>query len=146
MEKLNYTVKINAPKVTVWNSMLDSEKYKEWAKAFSADSQFRGDWTQGTYIEFIDPNMGGTKAIIEEVKPYDRIHVKHVAIINVDGSEDTTSDVARSWMDATETYHLKEVEGATKLSVQIHTHKDYIKMFNDCWPNALRLLKGICES
>jgi uncharacterized protein YndB with AHSA1/START domain len=146
MKHLRYTVRIHAAKQTVWNAMLDSKKYRQWAKAFSADSRFQGEWKQGSHIRFIDPNMGGTKAILEEVTPHDRIHAKHVAIVHQNGSEDTQSDLAKNWMGVTETYVLKNVDGMTELSVDIKTYADHVNMFNDCWPEALQLLKDICEA
>jgi uncharacterized protein YndB with AHSA1/START domain len=146
MQKLHYKIRIAASKEKVWNTMLDSESYKEWEKAFSSESQFFGEWKQGAHIRFIDPNMGGTKAILEEVKPYDRIHAKHIAIINKNGSEDTESDGAKNWIGMTETYVLTEFNGATELSVDILSHEDYVKMFNDCWSDALNFLKGLCET
>ena len=145
MEELHYQIRINATKETVWNTMLDAANYKEWAKAFSSDSQFKGEWKQGRYIQFIDPNMGGTKAILEILTPYRRIHAKHVAIINKDGIEDTDSEVAKKWQGITETYDLNELDDHTELSITIHTHPDFAAMFNSCWPNALALLKDICE-
>lgn len=145
MQKLHYKKRINASKQKVWDTMLGSESYKQWAKAFSSESQFSGEWKQGSHIRFIDANMGGTKAILEEVKPYDRIHAKHVAIIDKDGSEDTESDVAKTWIGVTEKYVLKEVNGITELSIDILSHEECVAMFDDCWPNALELLKGLCE-
>jgi uncharacterized protein YndB with AHSA1/START domain len=146
MKTLQYSITIRASQEKVWNIMLDAEQYKEWAKAFSPDSQFEGEWQQGTYMTFIDPTMGGTKALLEEVTPFDRIHAKHVAIIRKDGSEDTESDVAKNWMGITETYILNEENGITELSLEITTHEDYENMFNDGWPHALELLKGLCET
>ena len=145
MKKLSYSIGIRASKELVWQTMLDSKKYKKWAKAFSLDSQFDGEWKQNTYIKFIDPNMGGTKALIEEIAPFNRIQVKHVAVIGKDGREETESDVANNWMGITETYSLRENYGLTELSIEINTHEDYEKMFNDAWPNALELLKDMCE-
>ena len=145
METVSYSIRINASKEKVWNTMLDSEKYKDWAKAFSSGSRFLGEWKQGTHIKFIDPDLGGTKAFLEEVTPYHRIHARHVAIVDKDGNEDTESDLARTWMSLTETYEFNEVDGVTALSIEIHTHEDYEKMFNDWWPNALELLKDLCE-
>ena len=75
--------------------MFDFESLKKWAKAFSPESQFDGEWKRGTHIKFIDPSMGGTKAFIEEMEPLSNIHVKHVAIINKDCSEYTESDIAK---------------------------------------------------
>lgn len=126
--------------------MLDPAKYREWAKAFSSESQFQGEWEEGRHMTFTDPRFGGTKALLEEVTPYERIHAKHVAIIKKDGSEDTESESARKWLGITETYEFVEKDGATELTVEMRTHSDYISMFNDCWPNALKLLKEICET
>ena len=66
MKTLNYSIRISAPKERVWNDMLDPERYRRWAKAFSQNSQFDGEWREGAYIKFIDPDMGGTKAILEQ--------------------------------------------------------------------------------
>jgi hypothetical protein len=38
VKTLNYSVGIKASKERVWNTMLDSKEYKEWAKAISSDS------------------------------------------------------------------------------------------------------------
>jgi hypothetical protein len=62
-----------------------------------------------------------------------------------DGIEDTESESARKWIGCTETYELREVGGGTELRIIVSTHEDYEKMFNDCWPKALELLKDICE-
>lgn len=145
VKTLNYSVRINAPKEKVWNTMLEPVAYKKWASAFSADSQFEGEWKQGTHMRFIDPNLGGTKAFLEEVKPFDRIHAKHVAIIAKDGSEDTQSAIAKTWIGITESYTLRENRGITELLIEINTHEDYEKMFDDGWPKAMGLLKTLCE-
>ena len=145
MKTLNYSIRISAPKERVWNDMLDLERYRRWARAFSQNSQFDGEWREGAYIKFIDPDMGGTKAILEQVTHLERIQARHVAIINRDGSEDTDSDVAKKWAGITETYSLSEAKGVTDLSVEIRTHEDFEEMFNDGWPKALGLLKEMCE-
>ena len=66
-------------------------------------------------------------------------------MIKMDGEEDTNSDMAKKWIGATETYELREVEGGTELQVRIETHEEFEKLFNDCWPKALGLLKVVCE-
>lgn len=61
MQELNYSISINADKIHVWQTMLDEDKYKQWVKAFSENSQLIGEWKQGSQVKFIDPNIGGTK-------------------------------------------------------------------------------------
>ncbi len=145
MEQLHYKTIINAPRQTVWNTMLDPESYKQWVKAFSPNSQYEGQWLQGSTIKFFDPNMGGTKALLEIVKPYEHIHAKHIAILNKDGTEDIESDIAQKWIGVTETYRLKDVDGGTELTIDILSHKDFVGMFDDGWPVALESLRGLCE-
>ena len=145
MKNLAYTIQIRASKACVWHNMLDPELYREWAKAFSADSRYEGEWKQGEYINFIDPNHGGTRAFIEELHQPQRIHAIHVGTISRDGIEDTNSESARKWMGTTESYDLLEVAGVTELRISISTHEDYEEMFNNCWPKALELIKVICE-
>ena len=146
MKTLNFTIRIDGTPQHVWNVMLDPASYRHWAKAFSPNSQFEGEWKQGAFITFIDPDMGGTKALLEAVSAPRRIHVRHVAIVNKDGSEDTQSDVARKWLGITETYTLRGSDDFTDLGIDIFTHEDYEEMFSSCWPEALIRLKQACEA
>ncbi len=145
MKELSYSIQIHAPKEKVWNTMIDLESYKLWVKAFSPNSYFEGQWKQGETVKFIDKDVGGTKAILEIVEPYRHIFAKHIASINKDGSEDTQSEAAQKWIGATEAYHFVEENHVTKLSIDMHAHEDYEKMFNDAWPEALQALKELCE-
>ena len=146
MKHIEFKVQISAPKETVWDALVNLDKYKIWAKAFSSDSQFIGDWKQGESITFFDPNLGGTKAIFEELILYKRICARHIAIWNKDGSEDVESEEARKWMGTIESYTLNEEKGKTELIIEIHTHEDYINIFNNSWPKAIKLLKELCET
>ena len=49
-------------------------------------------------------------------------------------------------MGITETYSLKESSGVCQLDIEIHTHKDFVEMFNDGWPDAIQNLKDMCEN
>ncbi len=69
MKKLKYSIKINANKAHVWNILLEPGKYEQWVKAFSEGSRFEGRWKQGATVRFVDPNMGGLKAILEIFDP-----------------------------------------------------------------------------
>ncbi|KAA3632736.1 MAG: SRPBCC domain-containing protein [Calditrichaeota bacterium] len=145
MKTLTYSITINAGKKHVWETMIDPETYKLWVKPFSPDSQFEGDWTEGSYMLFIDPPHGGTKCLLEKVQPYDKMVGKHIALITKDGTEDSESDVAKEWYGTTETYSYVEENGKTTLTVEMQTHEKFAPMFEDCWPKALELVKGLCE-
>ena len=56
MEKLTFTVDIDAPAETVWNTMLDVATYRPWTRVFHEGSFFIGDWELGSTIRFIGPD------------------------------------------------------------------------------------------
>lgn len=145
MMRLNYSQTIRAPRHVVWTTMLDEDSYRKWASAFSAESQYEGEWIEGREIKFFDPNLGGTIALLSEVKPHETIVAKHVAMMSKDGELDTESGMARKWIGSIETYTLTERDGLTELQVGIETHEDFRRMFEDSWPNALGVLKDLCE-
>ncbi|WP_249621229.1 SRPBCC domain-containing protein [Desulfuromonas sp. CSMB_57] len=145
MKTLTYSIRINAPRKKVWQHMLDPLDYRRWTQPFSPNSEFIGEWEQGATIKFIDPSMGGTKATLDEVAPHERLKARHIAIINKDGTEDVSSGLARTWIGSTEMYIFNDTDGSTELHIEICTHKDYEEMFNAGWPQALEILKTICE-
>ena len=116
MKKLEYSIEIRANKAHVWKTMLEPEKYEQWVKAFSEGSRFEGRWEQGATVRFVDPNMGGTKAILEIFDPHNCILAKHIAIITDDGREETDGEVAKQWIGTTEKYEFLEHEGKTTRS------------------------------
>lgn len=146
MKQIIFSSIINALQEKVWHTLTDQEVYKEWAKHFSSESQYKGEWVEGSEIVFFDPNMGGTKAVLERVVPGEHIFARHIAMMNKDGSEDTTSEMAQKWIGITEEYKLKESVDTTELQIIINTHEDFEDMFNSMWPPALKALKSIAEN
>ena len=145
MKKLSYTIKIDADRSHVWNTMLEPGKYEQWVKAFSENSRFEGQWEVGAIVKFVDPNMGGTKAILEIFDPHKCILAKHVAMITEEGNEETDSEVAMQWIGTTEKYILSESGGKTILTIEMNTHPSFVEMFDSCWPKALENIKLLSE-
>jgi hypothetical protein len=63
----------------------------------------------------------------------------------LNGDEDTESEEAVKWVGATEEYRLSQLDGVTTINVEMTVHNDFAGMFNDCWPEALIMLKALCE-
>lgn len=149
MQKLHFSIVINAPKEKVWKAMLEDKTYRAWTEAFNPGSHYVGDWSKGSKILFLgpDPNtgkMGGMVSRIQENRLYEYISIEHLGIVQ-DGVEDTTSDAVKAWAGAHENYTLKEKNGATELLVDIDITEDFKEMFEDMWPKALKRLKEIAE-
>lgn len=95
MLSLQYSISIEVDREAVWDALTDPDLYRAWASAFSANSQFVGEWAQGSTIDFVDPAFGGTRALLDEVRSPERIRARHVATVSADGALETESDAAR---------------------------------------------------
>jgi len=149
MQKLHFSVLINAPKKKVWHAMLDDKQYREWTEAFNPGSYYKGDWSKGSKMLFLGPNPetgqeGGMVSRIAENKPYEYISIEHIGIVQ-NGIEDTTSEAARKWVSAFENYTFKERDGATEVLVDMDAEDEYVEMFEKMWPEGLQKLKTIAE-
>ena len=145
MKHLQYRIVISAPTKKVWETMLDKETYKKWVSKSWPDSSYEGKWAKGEKMKFTGPDGSGTLAEFVEVKPYERILARHIAVLGPGGVEDRTSDVAKGWMGTTEEYRFSEEKGKTTLTVLMETFPDWAKMFDEGWPNALEELKKLAE-
>lgn len=148
MQKLHFSIQINAPKEKVWETVIGKETYPQWTKAFSPGSDVEGDWSQGSKMLFTAPNeegkMEGMVSIIAENRPNEFLSIKHIGMLK-DGIEDTESPEVKEWTPSFENYTLKETDGITEFIVDMDAHESYAKMFEEMWPKALQDLKEIAE-
>ncbi|MDP3964300.1 MAG: SRPBCC domain-containing protein [bacterium] len=149
MQKLHYSITINAPKEKVWHTMLDDATYRQWTAAFNPGSYYKGSWEEGSKIVFLGPDPrtgkeGGMVSRIAENRPYDFISIQHVGIIQ-DGVEDTSSDEAKKWTPAFENYTFNEKNGMTEVAVDMDSAESMADEFSRMWPEALKRLKELAE-
>ena len=145
MEHLEYKVVISAPAKKVWETMLQEETYKQWVAKSWPNSFYEGEWVKGEKIRFIGPDGSGTLAELVEVKPYEKVFARHIAVLGPGGTEDRTSEVAKGWIGIIEAYKFTEHLGKTTLTVSMETPPEWKKMFDEGWPGALEDLKELTE-
>lgn len=150
MKKQRYTVLINAPKEKVWQTMLDDSTYRQWTSAFNpGGSYFEGSWEKGSEIRFLGPDpetgkLGGMYARIHDSRPHEFISIEHLGIID-DGQVDTTSEMVKKWAPAYENYTFQNRDGSTEVLVEMDIDEEHAEFFQEVWPKALQLLKGMAE-
>ena len=148
MQKLKFSIEINATKEKVWNTMLEDKTYRIWTEVFSKGSHFIGDWSKGSKILFLGPNengeMGGMVSRIKENRMHDYISIEHLGMVQ-NGQEDTTSDAVKQWAGSLENYTFKNKDGKTELLVDMDINDEYKEMFEGMWPAALKKLKELAE-
>jgi hypothetical protein len=148
MEKLHFSILIEAPKEKVYDKMLGEETYKAWTEPFSKGSYYVGDWNKGSKILFLGPvGDGKTMGMVSRIKenrPNEFVSIEHLGMVE-DGVEDTSSDKVKKWAGVLENYTFKQTNGKTELLIEMDSDEEYSEMFRETWPAALQKLKEISE-
>ena len=152
MEKLNFSIVIDAPKEKVWKTVINKDTYEQWAAVFMPGSHFVGDWSEGSKILFLAPDesgkMSGTVFQVKENKPYEFVSIENIGMVE-EGKEDITSKEATVYAGALENYTLKELNGSTEVLIEQFPVRDippdYKKMYQNMWQEALKKLKDLVE-
>lgn len=148
MKKIHFEITIKATPEKVWHTVVDDARYREWTTPFNPTSRFEGGWEKGNKIRFIgvsdNGEVEGMVSEIAESRKYSFISIRHLGIVHGD-SEDTTSDAVKQWAPAYENYTFTNVKDGTKFEVDTDTWEDFVALFSDMWPKALKLLKEIAE-
>jgi uncharacterized protein YndB with AHSA1/START domain len=149
LEKIHFEIGIDAPVSKVYNTMLDPVHYTAWTAAFNPGSYFEGSWETGADIHFIgadeNGNLGGMVSRIKENTPNKKVVIEHLGIL-VDNKPVTSGPEVEGWAGSTEEYTFIDLGDATKLEVSMDSNQDYKAYFEQTWPEALKLLKSICEA
>jgi uncharacterized protein YndB with AHSA1/START domain len=148
MEKLHFTVQIDAPAHTVWTTMFDDATYRQWTSAFNeGGSYYEGSWDLGSEIRFFGPDedgdLGGMVTKVVENRPDEVMTLEYLAEI-VKGVE-YTGDQAR-FDGGRESYSFSESDGVTTLAVALDSEEEITEMFTEMWPRALARLKALAEA
>jgi hypothetical protein len=145
MEKINFTVSINAPREDVWRVLWDDSSYREWTKAFSEGSYAETDnWKEGSQVRFLDGNGAGMVSMVAINRPNEYMSFKHMGMLK-DGVEDTESEEVKKWAGSMENYTLDENNGTTTLKVEMDIAPEYKEYFEKTWPRALERVKILTE-
>jgi uncharacterized protein YndB with AHSA1/START domain len=145
MQTLHYSIHINASCEKTWNTMLDSGLWAEWTSIWMEGSYYEGEWKENAEISFMGPDKSGTKALITACNPHSYISMKHIAALAPGAVEDTESAEAKSWIGSVESYTFTNENGGTRLDIEIQTYPEWVKMNDDGWPHALKVLKKLAE-
>ncbi len=145
MEKLHFSIDINAPKEKVWNILWDDATYPQWTSVFCEGSKAITDWNEGSKVLFVDGKGSGMISKIEAKKDNEFMSFKHLG--EVKGNvEDTTSEKIKSWAGALENYSLHETGGVTTLKVDMDIVEEFKDFFLNAFPGGLEKVKELSEN
>ncbi|MCU0322414.1 MAG: hypothetical protein MUE72_08355 [Chitinophagaceae bacterium] len=151
MEKLQFTIQINASAEVVYKTMLGLEHkntYEYWTSAFNPTSTYEGNWDKASKMYFVgtdeEGKKGGMVSEIAEHQPAELISIRHYGFLEGE-NEITTGEMVEKWAGGFENYSYTENEGLTTVTVHIDVVTGYLDYFNTNYPLALEKLKEITE-
>jgi len=149
MDKVQFSVQIDAPVHTVWTTMLEDASYREWTRPFQEGSFFEGSWTVHSVIRFVAPDANGVlSGLIGRVvakRTDEFVSVEYIGQV-VGGIDDTDSELARSIAGLHENYSFHEEGGVTTVTVDQDSAPEMVAMLSELWPKALTALKELAEA
>ncbi len=152
MEKLQYTIKINAPAQKVYDLMLgisNKTTYEQWTSMFNPTSTYEGNWDKGSKMLFVGIDEKGEKGgmvseISENIKN-DYISIRHYGLVQAN-VEITSGPQVEKWANGFENYTFQENNGNTDITIELVGFTEDLKDYmNESWPKALDKLKELCE-
>lgn len=151
MKKIHYTVKINAPAISVYDIMLgitSKATYEGWTAIFNPTSSYEGSWDKGSKILFtgIDDKgqKGGMVSEIAENIACKFVSIRHYGLLQGD-KEITEGPEVEKWAGGLENYSFEEDNGFCTLKVDLDTAEDFVDYMDQTYPEALLKLKELCE-
>ena len=145
MEKMSFTIKIEAPRERIWETLWNDETYREWTKFFEQGSHAVSDWEEGSEVKFLTSTGEGMYSVIDKKIENEYIRFKHLGSV-IKGERVPFQGEHASWAGALETYELKDSERAVELTAEVDTVAEYVDFTNDTFPKALSKLKELSES
>jgi hypothetical protein len=145
MEKMNFSIDINAPKEKVWNVLWNDDSYRKWTSPFAEGSYAKTDnWKEGSKVLFLSPEGDGMVSKVASNKKNEFMSFEHLGVVK-NGIEDTESDSVKGWAGAKENYRLIDENGKTKLAVDMDSTDEFKDYFLKTWPEALEKVKELSE-
>lgn len=147
-EQLTFFININAPIESVYQTVIDKDKYSDWVSAFSSNTYFKGNWIEGDTINFLtDMDNGkqlGMISLIKDLVPKQLISLEHIGMIK-DGKEIMESEEVNSFKGATEKYSFSSNGQITTMVVDTDVFIETSTFFQEAWPKALARIKELSE-
>ena len=146
MKSLSFSCIINTPVEKVWSTMLDHPTYEQWTEVFSEWSTYQWSWDAWAEIRFVGPSGEWMIAEIAENRLYEYVSIHHKAEIQRDDQKWGLQEFGYGDGGYENYTFMKNSDGTTTLKVDMTNIPDeYVAMFEEIWPEALQILKQLCE-
>jgi hypothetical protein len=142
MNEMRFSIKIDATKKRVWDTLWQDETFREWASIIDPETYMIGSLKQGGEVQFISAANGyGVTSLVEKLVIGELLILRHRADTQKDGNQKRENE----WSGGAESYSLAEKDSSTILSVTFDVPPNQEKYFKVNYPIALERVKVLAE-
>ena len=142
MKQLQLSIKIQATKEQVWNTLWQDETFREWAGLIDPGTYMVGELKEGNEVQFISAENGyGVTSFVEKLTPGEFLLLRHRADTQDVGAQERKKE----WTGGKESYALTEKDGDTTLVVAFDVPPELEEYFEINYPKALERVKVLAE-
>ena len=142
MKRMTFTVTINAPKETVWNTLWDDATFRDWAGMIDEGTYMKGVLKEGSEVQFISSLNGyGVTSLVEKLSPNEFVSFRQMN----DTIEYGEHEREKEWTGGIESYSLVEEDGITTLTNETDVPPGLEEIFETRLPKALKRIKKLAE-
>ena len=144
IQKLVFSVEIDAKANVVWNKLWNKNSYKQWVAPFCEGTYYTGEIKLGNRIHFISPSFDGMYCDVFYLDVNKNIIFKYIGKLK-DLKEQPIDAETEKWTGCFEAYKLNEINGITTVTAEMECMEEYINYMKEKFPLALQELKKISE-
>jgi uncharacterized protein YndB with AHSA1/START domain len=146
IEKLHFSININASKEIIWRKLWEKESYATWTAPFCEGSSMEGELKQNGRIHFLAPDGSGMYSDVIFFKENELVVFKHIGEI-IDFKEQEINEETKHWTGCFEIYRLMEINDTmTELEVEVDVTNAHIEFMKKKFPLGLEKVKELSES
>lgn len=136
---IHSSININSIPEIVWDILVDHEKVKQWAAAFSEGTTIETNWNIEYEVIWKDGDGNiGAKGTVHAFEPNKKLHLRYY--------DDVDAEPGTSLGDYSEIFLLNSNDGGTTLNIEAGpVIKKYGLMQQPMWEDALKRIKTIAE-
>ena len=140
MQKLEFSVDINATADKVWQILFEKDNNGVWLAALDEGTTFEGTWAEGSIMKFLDDKNNGMYNLVEKNVLHSELKMKHLGWI-VDGQLNPMN-----WENSYVKYLLVANENGTLLKGEINSLDEFVSFFESKYPKNFLNIKELAES
>lgn len=140
MQKLEFSVQINADVDRVWQVLFEQDDNGLWPAALDEGTAFEGTWAEGSIVKFLDSKNNGMYNLVEKNILHNELRMKHLGWI-MDGKL-----IPQNWGDSSVSYILISNENGTLLKGEINSLDEFVSFFEAKYPKNFTNIKELAET